>query len=134
MLTLHFGEILLILIIHWWADFIMQSHEQAVNKSRSFAHLLEHTIMYTSCWWFAWIVVLMATPNLDFLYWLYMLIAFIPVTFVCHTVTDYFTSRATRRFFDEKDYHNGFVVVGFDQILHYVQLFLTYIICRNAFQ
>jgi uncharacterized membrane protein len=55
------------------------------------------------------------------------LIWFAPITFVFHTATDYFTSRQVKRLFAKQDYHNGFVWVGADQILHYVQLILTYI-------
>jgi hypothetical protein len=45
-----------------------------------------------------------------------------------HFATDYVTSRIAKVFFDSGDYHNGFVVVGFDQILHYIQLFLSYML------
>ena len=30
------------------------------------------------------------------------------------------------KFFAESDYHNGFVTVGFDQMLHYIQLVVCY--------
>ena len=51
---------------------------------------------------------------------------FVGITFVCHTITDYFTSRLNSKLWAKGDVHNFFVSVGFDQVLHYVQLFLTY--------
>jgi hypothetical protein len=56
-----------------------------------------------------------------------MALCFAGITFFAHFATDYVTSRISKKFFDAKDYHNGFVVVGFDQVLHYVQLLATFI-------
>ena len=42
-----------------------------------------------------------------------------------HWVTDFLTSRIGKPFWDKGDFHNGFVVVGFDQVLHYIQLVAT---------
>jgi hypothetical protein len=53
-------------------------------------------------------------------------IIFAVVTFLMHYITDYFTSRVSKPFFEKQDYHNGFVVVGADQVAHYYQLLLTY--------
>ena len=53
------------------------------------------------------------------------------ITFITHTITDYFTSRLNSRLWAKGDVHNFFVSVGFDQVLHYVQLFLTYQILFN---
>jgi len=51
---------------------------------------------------------------------------FLPITFVAHTITDYFTSRLNSKLWVEGKVHYFFVAVGGDQILHYVQLFTTY--------
>jgi hypothetical protein len=56
----------------------------------------------------------------------FMAALFSAVTFVGHTATDYITSRCSKKYFSKNDYHNGFVVIGFDQILHYLQLYFTY--------
>jgi hypothetical protein len=48
------------------------------------------------------------------------------ITFVAHFITDYATSRIGKPFWEKKDYHTGFVVVGADQVLHYLQLIYTY--------
>lgn len=122
-------EIFSIIIIHWIADFVCQSHWQATNKSKNNYALLAHTITYSVIWAFLayftlfWYLVITrekvhSTPEL--LYW------FIPITFVCHTITDYFTSRLNTKLWNKGDVHNFFVSVGFDQVLHYIQLFTTY--------
>ena len=53
-------------------------------------------------------------------------ISFFFITFLSHTITDYFTSRINKKLWEKGDTHNFFVFVGLDQILHYFQLFLTY--------
>jgi hypothetical protein len=119
-----FTTILLILLIHWVADFVLQTHEQAINKSTNNRALLDHTMVYTTCWLVpAHAYCVQNLPSNQ--EWYFVL--FLLVTFVAHTITDYFTSRLCKKYFSKQDYHNGFVVVGFDQILHYLQLFLTYI-------
>ena len=57
---------------------------------------------------------------------------FVIITFICHTVTDYFTSRLNSKLWAKGDVHNFFVSVGFDQVLHYAQLFLTYKILAHG--
>jgi hypothetical protein len=55
-----------------------------------------------------------------------VMLLFIPITFICHTATDYYTSRANMILWEKKNVHGFFVSVGFDQFLHYVQLLLTF--------
>jgi Na+/citrate or Na+/malate symporter len=37
----------IIIVIHWIADFILQSYQQAKNKSKNFISLISHTITYS---------------------------------------------------------------------------------------
>jgi len=101
---------------HWIFDFIMQSDEEAKGKSSSNYWLLSHTFKY-SILWFPIIMVLMCP---------YEAVIFVLVIFIAHTITDYFTSRLNTKLYNKGDIHNFFVSVGFDQVLHYVQLLLTY--------
>ena len=119
-------EIFSIIIIHWIADFIMQSDYDAKNKSKFFHALFSHTITYSSCWFV--IILLFGYINKTQTTEWYVLntLFFVGITFVCHTITDYFTSRLNSKLWAKGDVHNFFVSVGFDQVLHYVQLFLTY--------
>lgn len=118
-----------ILFVHWVADFIFQTSSQAENKSRSWKYLLAHTAIYSLTW---------LPVGSIYLYWKYQsfcpppneclnVIYFVLITFVAHTITDYFTSRLNSWLWKNKDVHNFFVSVGFDQhILHLPQLILTF--------
>jgi hypothetical protein len=53
------------------------------------------------------------------------------ITFVCHTVTDYITSRINSRLWLAQRVHDFFVSIGFDQVLHYTQLYITYLFVLN---
>ena len=67
--------------------------------------------------------------NLNFLNEKFYLFAVI--TFVCHTITDYITSRLSSYFWNKGDRHNTFVVIGWDQFSHIAQLLLTYQLLNN---
>lgn len=51
---------------------------------------------------------------------------FVIVTFFCHTIQDYITSRENAILAKLESKHKFFVSIGFDQFLHFVQLILTY--------
>ena len=152
-------EIFSIIIIHWIADFVLQTDKQVKGKSKNWSDLLSHTGVYSLVWLLVGGFIYLQqfkpfTPahndmmNIYWQYWIPRGLLFVLITFVCHTITDYFTSRlnsklapsATILTFGKNVYgsnemiaytktaswHNFFVMVGFDQVLHYVQLFLTY--------
>jgi hypothetical protein len=112
--------ILFIIIVHWFADFVMQTDEEAKGKSYDNKKLLSHTATYSFIWlWTSlWLSLILDLPK--------SFIWFAPITFVCHTITDYYTSRINKKLWMKNNYHGFFISVGFDQVLHYVQLFLTY--------
>jgi hypothetical protein len=97
----------------------------AENKSHSLGALLAHTILYSVLWIFPIILLLELKQTL----------LFILITFLSHTLTDYFTSKIVKNKY-ENEFLKGvkynipntgmFSVIGFDQFLHYLQLFLTY--------
>ena len=121
-------QIFSILIIHWFADFVLQTDEQAKGKSKNWFDLLNHTINY-SCIWAISIIFLFPNHWKAYQYVTGSII-FCLITFICHTVTDYFTSRLNSRLWEQKKVHNFFVLVGFDQVLHYIQLFTTYYLLK----
>ena len=115
-----FTTLVFVLLIHFLADFGLQTHEQATNKSTSLKWLTYHVGVYSIMW-------LLAS-------WVYfddfrLGLIFSTITFICHWITDYATSRIGKPFWDKQDFHNGFVVVGFDQVLHYIQLVGTLLFC-----
>jgi len=121
-------EIFSIIFIHWFADFVLQTDKQAKGKSTNWNDLLSHTFMYSVTFW-GLLSLLNPLFNMSlsfrfsFYFWL--------ITFVCHTITDYFTSRLNSRLWAKGDVHNFFVSIGFDQVLHYVQLFTTYYLLKS---
>ena len=99
---------LFILLIHFLADFGLQTHEQAINKSTSHKWLFYHVGVYSIIWMFASYIYFMDVSKA---------LIFSIITFVAHYLTDFATSRIGKPFWkDGKDLHNGFVIVGFDQI------------------
>lgn len=113
-------EIFSIIIIHWIADFVLQTDEQAKGKSKQWLPLLSHTVTY-SVVFFVGITFFISSINA---------ILFMLITFVAHTITDYFTSRLNSKLWAEGKVHNFFVSIGFDQVLHYIQLFTTYYLLK----
>lgn len=116
--------ILGILFTHWFADFVLQTDWEAKNKSSNNIALFSHVFHYSIVW--------LALPLLygAFTYkensWFYPFFLFAFITFVCHFITDYITSRINKRLWEQQKVHLFFVSIGFDQFLHYLQLFLTY--------
>lgn len=116
--------VLSILFIHYIADFVVQTEWQAKNKSKDIFALTEHVFDYTCIW-----------AGATVLYYVIFdcsvtMVCFPLITFVCHWITDFFTSRWTSKLAmkakESGNYHNFFVVIGLDQILHYIQLFVTF--------
>jgi len=97
-----------ILVVHWFADFVMQSHWMASNKSSSNRALLAHIVTYT------FFLSLIIHPVWGL------------VNGVLHGITDYFTSRWTSSLWKSGNTHNFFVVIGLDQMIHAITLFATY--------
>lgn len=124
--------VLQILFSHWVSDFVLQSHWMATNKSKNLLALHAHAAAYTLALGFLMLtlgIVLAGTP-----YWGFAIMALMtPVQFytwvglngLLHIVTDFFTSKMTAKLWQKGDYHNFFVVVGFDQLIHYSCLILT---------
>lgn len=118
-----FNFILLMVVLHFVSDFVLQTHWQAINKNRYWDALLMHTFMYSICVTIGLSAYIML--NYGFQNIAQQLTTFFAITLISHTVIDYISSREAKKFFDRSDYHNGFVVIGLDQMIHYLQLFLT---------
>ena len=119
-----FTTLVFVLLIHFLADFGLQTHEQATGKSTSVKWLTYHVGVYSIMWVLA--------------SWFYfgdfrIALIFSIITFICHWITDFITSRIGKPYWDKQDFHNGFVVVGFDQVLHYIQLIGTLTFCSTLY-
>ena len=134
-LDINIYVILGILFMHWVADFVCQTDWQASNKSTNMIALLMHTGTYSFIW-FPMMILIWAMENTTLLSTghpselLKFAGLFTIITFIVHTITDYFTSRLNTKLHQKGDIHNFFVSIGFDQWLHYIQLFVTYLILR----
>lgn len=130
-------QFLALLAVHWFADFVLQTHWQASNKSKNNTALLWHVIVYTSAIGLASIAMFGSVGG-----------PYAAVNGLLHLATDWCTSRVTSRLFMKQfsiinisgpgvgdgphligksnlSLHNFFVVVGLDQLIHHVTLGLT---------
>lgn len=121
-----------LILLHFIGDFILQSNWMALGKSKSIPPLTFHVLVYS----------LVFLPFYGFHFWI--------VTFYLHWIVDFITSRITSKlwFIDlfptsckpedadpnwstyyahirENKRHWFFVMIGFDQLIHYVCLGLT---------
>lgn len=124
-------ETLIILFIHWFADFVLQTHWQATNKSKNNEALTEHVFSYALCWIAPIGIMLYSDNTFSGMGCIVFGFIFAMITYLCHWVTDYVTSRVNSKLWAKGDVHNFFVSVGFDQFLHFVQLLVTYYLIKN---
>lgn len=98
--------VLLLLLIHWIADFILQSNWMAQGKSKTWKPLLAHIGVYTLCF---------VAFGFEFAI----------INGLLHLCIDYVTSRVSSKLWAKGNMHWFFVVIGFDQLLHMTSLILT---------
>jgi hypothetical protein len=98
---------LVIVWLHFVADFVMQSDRVALNKSRDSVILLWHVALYG-------------------LFFVPFGLMFAVVNAALHFATDFCTSRATSALWKKDQRHWFFVVIGLDQAIHMTCLFVTY--------
>jgi hypothetical protein len=123
----------LITLFHFIFDFIFQDEQWVTNKSKNFLSLLSHTSTYSFLWVFGIMIPLVIqNPNCSNNWLITHCVLFGILTFIFHTITDFFTSKVVKRLFENKKYGSSipnlgaFSMIGFDQVLHYAQLFFTF--------
>lgn len=104
-----FQVIIIILFFHFFADFICQTHDMGTRKSEEPKILFLHGAIYT-------IPFIFINP-------LYAII-----NGLLHIGVDNVTSKWTKKLYAKQQYHWFFTVIGFDQMIHVMTLFSTYII------
>lgn len=112
-------QIILIILIHWVADFLLQTQKMAINKSKNNYWLLAHVLVYSAVWFFIGLFFFKLMP----------IMLFTATTFIFHFITDYLTSRWTSKLYKQEKYYGFpafFSIIGLDQFLHYLQLILCY--------
>jgi hypothetical protein len=93
--------------MHFIGDFVFQTDNMAINKSKSIKWLTAHAIAY--CLPFMLISVRFALINCT-IHWI--------IDFITSRITAYFNSNGYRSFY--------YKTIGFDQALHLTILVLTY--------
>lgn len=127
----------IIVVLHYIADFIFQAETWAVNKSKDFGSLTKHTATYSALWFVFSASMFSLYEGIGLYLSVIGALGFCLITFILHTITDYFTSKVTSRMFAAGKIGSpipnfgAFSVIGFDQVLHYLQLFSTYWIILN---
>lgn len=113
-----FQVIMSIIAIHWIADFVLQSDWMAKNKSSNNKALLSHVGVYT----IALLVFGIVFLPIEYAY------TWALVNGALHHGVDYVTSRINTYLWSKGRVHDFFVMVGFDQLIHYTCLFGTWFI------
>jgi len=108
---------LLILVVHYIGDFLLQERAVAERKSEDNIALIIHVSIYSACFMFFWAYVIFPMS---------LFILACAITFTSHFVIDYYTSRWCKKFYLANKRGAFFKVLGLDQLVHYAVLFITY--------
>lgn len=121
-MTVNVLSSIIIVFIHWIADFVCQTREMANNKSKSALWLSIHVFTYS----FVLLVgcLLTRTTIFDSLSEIYI-ISFVVINGLIHFLVDFVTSKITSYFYKKEDVYKFFCTVGFDQFLHVTTLLVT---------
>lgn len=100
-------NLILIMVMHWMSDFLLQTDKMAINKSTSVKWLSIHAGVYTLPWFlFGW--------------------QFALINGIAHWLIDFFTSKWSSYYMKKGQIGNQFNVIGLDQAIHMTILIGTY--------
>ena len=109
--------LLLLLAVHWFADFVLQTDWQAANKGKKLSALSQHVGVYTLAIAVSAIFLFPFNPSR----WA----AFTTLNGSLHFATDFVTSRVLTKRSRGDNTHVFFIIVGLDQLIHQVTLATT---------
>jgi len=115
-------SLVLLLLVHWLADFALQTQEQANNKYKDILALGMHALTYGAAMTLAIFCIYKTLAGC-------IVVGCIIFVF-SHFLIDMFTSKVTHELYEQKRYHDFFVVIGFDQLLH--MLTIIWVCCGNT--
>lgn len=115
-MTVAVWAVVVVLLGHWFFDFVLQPNWMGQRKSKEWWVLTQHSVRILLGGLVAGIVIKVATDGLDFNS--RGLVAWAGINAVAHFAIDAVTSRMTTRFFLADRRHAFFVTIGFDQFLH----------------
>lgn len=111
-----FFTIIYWLTAHYICDFLLQRNDDTTNKNHSINSLINHTIMYSITMGFFYFIS--SSNNYDYL-------IFTITMFLTHTFIDFITSKIETYLYRKNNIKGFFNIVGIDQLLHYITIFLT---------
>ena len=100
------NDCILIIWIHFIADFVLQSNKVAINKSKDIKCLVWHCFIY-------FVAMLVFGPT------------FALINAILHFITDYVTSKITSYLWITNQRRWFFITIGLDQAIHITCLFIT---------
>lgn len=118
--------ILYILTTHFVADFIMQTNEMAKGKSTSIKWLTIHIISYLKGFILSALIFYLFIGLFGYTISPWFLITYCFSNAVLHWVTDYFTSKQTKKLWEQERVHDFFIMIGLDQLIHTTCLLVTF--------
>lgn len=114
-----------LLIAHFIADFVLQSDWMALKKSKDLAALGVHVFVYTATIGVLLPVIAIAGRLPIPIGGSEAVSTWVMANGVAHFTQDAITSQVSARLWKAEERHWFFVCVGFDQLLHYITLFVT---------
>lgn len=108
-----------ILVSHYISDFLMQTSWMALGKSKRLLPLIAHIFMYITIMTFLTTFYINPVFSILALKWM-------ALNGLTHFFIDFITSRIGSKLWAKQKTTYFFWNLGFDQLLHYVILFLTY--------
>ncbi len=117
--------IIYVLFSHFVADFIFQTRWMAKNKSSKLLALNIHIFIYASVL-FVMLGVYGFLPFALTAFTFADLLNFVFINATAHLLTDYFTSKWTKKLYLQDKEHAFFTVIGFDQFLHVAALVISF--------
>jgi len=121
--------IVIILLFHWVADFVVQPRSMAENKSSVIEVLSMHCLIYTLFLTSGLILSMIAVLSyfsLPITFNMNQLILFFSLIYLLHFITDYITSRLTKKYYMNGKIKKFWNTIGFDQWLHTSQIIVVY--------
>jgi hypothetical protein len=100
--------IILLLLLHFIGDYLLQTYDMMINKGKSNQWLLYHTSVYT-------------LPFVPFFG-----LEFALINGILHGITDFFSSRMNNKLVNCKNPKWFYTNMAFDQMIHLITLFFTY--------
>lgn len=123
--------IVTILIGHFLGDFVFQKNNLKLSRSKNFKirlksvlkHLLPHTLLYSGIITILLLLIQLIgkLPTSD---WFTLPLFFI-ITYVIHLITDLIITLINNNYLTKNKRHKYFVTIGFDQMIHYITLYVT---------